>query len=298
MGTIYRIKERARRVVGIENEYLVRRGVQRLFHRGEQTKQVRIHASARKAASQFIRLFLSDPRICLKNGMEPYFLANSTEKIASIEPSRCPIVCSYYGSPTVRELPTWEGYDVRMIYVGRNPQSCFNSWLRSTFHRHPATYKVKDIRARMEQINDHDQLVAFLLDSYQENENLIQEWLGCCEDGKATFVPFENVTSDDPIKSYNAICKGLNIEYAPDRGVAILRFYGKLLKSSGGKYSSHSKNKESLDPQYAEIFERIERTYENRAAATISRYDVALKSFMANPSRFDNPSPAVNPRHR
>ena len=265
---IYNIRNAVRKFVGVKTEYKLRRIMSSPFVSNSLSNKCCVHASARKAGSQFIRLVITDPRIVAAEKLKPYFFGNEySESLNEVRSENRILISSYYGNleELQQKLPS---HNLRLLYVGREPLDCFRSWLRSTMFSHPNGDKVIEIRNQLNSAKSAEEKINILIDNYSSNDKLLFDWLKSTEDESVKLIKFESIKRSE----FNIVAPIIKDAFAfstsSENISNMLAQYTRLLKSSGGKYNSE---KEYNYP--TENFEQnCLREFKSRYSSTIELY--------------------------
>jgi hypothetical protein len=209
-----------RRAIDLDREMQIRRLAYRAIPVASRSEfSSVVHITVFKAASQWVRIVLSDPRMYRYSGLLPYTLGGPHE--LSAHPHRYPIpgrsmVLTVYASrETFDTIPKPQNW--RVIVVVRDLLDLLVSWHFSMRYTHPLNDWVARRRWLMDGLPE-DEALMITIDEFQEINDLLLPWLDANDDPRVRFYRYEDLTGDHSYETWVRLCQDAGIA-VPERSL-------------------------------------------------------------------------------
>ncbi len=209
------------------------------------------HCCVYKTGSQWIRRLFSDPRLYRWSGLKPINGArlggdpeNRIPLAARQKPGGFPVDTAVTGLfmsyENFRIMPKPEKYAA--FFVVRDPRELVVSWYLSTRFTHPENPGVKELRRKMEGMDDKEG-IKFSIDYWRDNGlfTIMADWHRAAKKEKRirTFF-FEHLTGSDGYSCFQKILSHCRISIPDGRFRPVFEAHSAKRLSSGSKTGKYS----------------------------------------------------------
>jgi hypothetical protein len=202
-----------RRFVDLDREMQIRRLAYHAVPVARRSKYSTVaHVTVFKAASQWVRLVLSDPRVYRYSGLSPYYLGSPPE--LRRDPLRHPVppqslpLTVYASRSTFEAMPKPASWHV--LLVVRDPLDLLVSWHFSMRYTHPPNPWVDRRRAMMEGLSEHDALMV-TIEEFREVNDLLLPWLNEGDDPRVSMYRYEDLTGTAAYETWRRLLLSADI---------------------------------------------------------------------------------------
>jgi hypothetical protein len=254
---------KVRAVLGIENEYALRRSLNTVLPAPTPAIGALVHACTWKTASQWVRIVLSDPRFYMRTGLTPhsYKAARPPERIFQNS-----LLTNAFIDYSVFEQ--WEKpADTRAFFVVRDPRDLCVSRFFSARYSHPKNNGIVQLREKMEKMSDEEGLIYTMTDRFEPIATRIQSWVKAAETQDIPIIRFEQLTGPDRVDTWSDLTRRLNLDVDKKTISTLLDFYRAekfrpktaTLASKEVKYRSGKPGEwaDHFSPRVTKVFEEL-----------------------------------------
>lgn len=219
-----RLRPRIRGVLGPGMEYRLRRTLARITPAAHPLSDTHfVHCTTARAASQWVRLILSDPWLYRHHGHLPYAGRDMPKHL-----SRGAMVTSkYWNTADLRRFRETNG-PARAIFVVRDPRDLVVSWYFSSRYGHDADHtQIQSRRAQMAGMSEDDGL-AFMIEEFLPTAMNMWSWAKDAKDDPGVRVlRYEDLTGAQKPAAWRAVFDHFGFA-VPDAEIARLLTYYSL----------------------------------------------------------------------
>lgn len=268
-----------RRAIDLEREMQIRRLAYRAIPLASRSEfDSVVHVTVFKAASQWMRIVLSDPRIYRYSGLLPYTLGGPHEVAAHPDrypiPKRSMVLTVYASRETFDAIAKPENW--RVIVVVRDLLDLLVSWHFSMRYTHPINDWVTRRREMMGDLPE-DEALMITIDEFQQINDLLLPWLDGDDDPRVRIYRYEDLTGDHSYETWLQLCHDAGVSL-PERSLQRLLHDYRQANFRGSKGSGdRTRNKygSGKPGSWPDVLtgEHVERMQEKYPALLAAYYD-------------------------